>query len=310
MVREHMLGGNRGRSVNRSDLGRAYRVTIDVPRTPDGAASSVTARPMIEISNVDKIFKTVRNERIHALSDINLKVADREFVTIVGPSGCGKSTLLKILAGLLDLTKGNVLLDGSPVKSPRRDIGIMFQSPVLLPWRTVEENIMLPVEVQGLPKVQARGRVDQLLSMVGLEGFGNKYPMELSGGMQQRAAICRALINDPRILLMDEPFGALDAMTREQMNLDLQRIWAESGKTVVLITHSIPEAVFLGDRVIVMSPRPGRITEIVDVPIPRPRPIEAMGDPLFGRLTSQIRKLLYGMDSGRAAVSVSGGGLG
>ena len=138
--------------------------------------------------------------------------------------------------------------------------------------------------------------------MVGLEDFDNKYPMELSGGMQQRAAICRALINDPRILLMDEPFGALDAMTREQMNLDLQRIWLESGKTVVLITHSIPEAVFLGDRVVVMSPRPGRITEIVDVPIPRPRAIEAMGEPLFGQLTSRIRRLLYGMDTARAAV--------
>ena len=265
---------------------------------------------MIEISHVDKIFKTVRNERIHALSDINLNVADKEFVTIVGPSGCGKSTLLKILAGLLDLTKGRVMLDGTLVKAPRRDIGMMFQSPVLLPWRTIEENIMLPVEVQGLDKAKSRQRVQQLLSMVGLDDFGIKYPMELSGGMQQRAAICRALINDPRILLMDEPFGALDAMTREQMNMDLQRIWMESGKTVVLITHSIPEAVFLGDRVVVMSPRPGRITEIVDIPIPRPRPIEAMGDPLFGQLTSQIRKLLYGMDSGRAAVSVSGGGLG
>ncbi len=265
---------------------------------------------MIDIAHVDKTFITVRNERIHALSDINLKVADREFVTIVGPSGCGKSTLLKILAGLLDMTKGAVVLDGTPVKSPRRDIGIMFQSPVLLPWRTVMQNIMLPVEVQGMPKAKAQDRANALLHMVGLDGFDNKYPMELSGGMQQRAAICRALINDPRILLMDEPFGALDAMTREQMNLDLQRIWADSGKTVVLITHSIPEAVFLGDRVVVMSPRPGRITQIVDVPIPRPRPIEAMGEPLFGQLTSHIRKLLYGMDSARAAVTVAGGGLG
>jgi NitT/TauT family transport system ATP-binding protein len=288
-------------------------VTIDVPRSAvaDAAPSPGAGnKPMIEISHVDKIFKTVRNERIHALADINLHVADKEFVTIVGPSGCGKSTLLKILAGLLDLTKGRVMLDGTPVKSPRRDIGVMFQSPVLLPWRTILENVMLPVEVQGLPKAKSKERAEQLLKMVGLEDFGTKYPMELSGGMQQRAAICRALINDPRILLMDEPFGALDAMTREQMNLDLQRIWAESGKTVVLITHSIPEAVFLGDRVVVMSPRPGRITEIVDIPMKRPRSIESMGDPLFGQLTSHIRKLLYGMDTGRAAVSVSGGGLG
>jgi len=218
--------------------------------------------------------------------------------------------LLKILAGLLDSTSGNVILDGTPVKAPRRDIGIMFQSPVLLPWRTVLENIMLPVEVQGKSKSQARQRAQELLEMVGLSDFGTKYPMELSGGMQQRAAICRALINDPRILLMDEPFGALDAMTREQMNLDLQRIWSDSAKTVVLITHSIPEAVFLGDRVVVMSPRPGRITEIVDVPIPRPRPIEAMGEQMFGQLTSRIRRLLYGIDSGRAAVAMTGGGLG
>ncbi len=275
------------------------------------AAPAPAGKPMIDISHVDKIFVTVRNERIHALSDINLTVADKEFVTIVGPSGCGKSTLLKILAGLLDLTRGAVTLDGTPVKSPRRDIGIMFQNPVLLPWRTVLENIMLPVEVQGRPKAEAMARARDLLKMVGLPDFENKYPGELSGGMQQRAAICRALINDPRILLMDEPFGALDAMTREQMNLDLQRIWLESAKTVVLITHSIPEAVFLGDRVVVMSPRPGRISQIVDVPIPRPRSIEVMGEPLFGQLSSHIRRLLYGMDTtGRGAVEIAAGGLG
>jgi len=255
--------------------------------------------PMIDISHVEKVFITVRNERIHALHDISLNVADREFVTIVGPSGCGKSTLLKILGGLLGATSGAVTLAGTPVQKPRTDIGIMFQSPILLPWRTIIENVLLPTEIQRLPKVKARERARDLLNMVGLAEFENKYPMELSGGMQQRAAIVRALINDPRILLMDEPFGALDAMTREQMNLDLQRIWAESGKTVVLITHSIPEAVFLADRVVVMSARPGRIQRIIDVPIPRPRSIEVMGEPLFGRMTADIRRLLYGLEDGK-----------
>jgi NitT/TauT family transport system ATP-binding protein len=168
------------------------------------------------------------------------------------------------------------------------------------------ENVLLPAEVQGIPLATARARARDLLAMVGLADFENKYPMELSGGMQQRAAISRALVSDPKILLMDEPFGALDAMTREQMNLDLQRIWRESGKTVVLITHSIPEAVFLGDRVIVMTPRPGCITRVVEVEIPRPRSIEVMGEPPFGRLTSDIRKLLYGLG---ASETMPAGGI-
>ncbi|MBN8920218.1 MAG: ABC transporter ATP-binding protein [Rhizobiales bacterium] len=249
---------------------------------------------MIEVAHLDKTFVTVRNERIHALSDISLSVAEREFVTIVGPSGCGKSTLLKIVAGLLSATRGKVLLAGTAVDRPRRDIGIVFQNAVLLPWRTVLDNVLLPAEVQGLPRAAARERALALLQMVGLAGFENKYPMELSGGMQQRAAISRALVHDPNMLLMDEPFGALDAMTREQMNLDLQRIWMEAGKTIILITHSIPEAVFLGDRVIVMSARPGKIARVVDVDLPRPRTMDVMGDPEFGRMTSEIRRLLYG----------------
>ena len=248
---------------------------------------------IIEVSHLDKVFVTVRNERIHALNDISLSVAEREFVTIVGPSGCGKSTLLKVLSGLLAATRGSVLLAGTPVDRPRRDIGIVFQNPVLLPWRTVMDNVMLPVEVQGLPVAASRQRAHDLLAMVGLADFETKYPMELSGGMQQRAAISRALVHDPNILLMDEPFGALDAMTREQMNLDLQRIWMEAGKTVILITHSIPEAVFLGDRVVVMTSRPGRIARLVEVDFPRPRSIDVMGEPEFGRLTSEIRRLLY-----------------
>jgi NitT/TauT family transport system ATP-binding protein len=271
---------------------------VAVPPAPSGGGA------VIELAHVEKIFLTVRHERVHALNDISLGVGAREFVTVVGPSGCGKSTLLKILAGLLPASAGSVRVGGTAVAAPRNDIGIVFQNRILLPWRTVIDNVMLPAEVQRLALKNARVRARELLAMVGLSEFENKYPMELSGGMQQRAAISRALLPDPAILLMDEPFGALDAMTREQMNLDLQRIWQDSGKTVVLITHSIPEAVFLGDRVVVMTPRPGRVARLIDVPIPRPRSIDVMGEPLFGRLTGEIRRLLYGHgDTGIAASS-------
>lgn len=270
-------------------------------------ASTAAAAPIIEIARLDKTFVTVRQDRIRALDDISLDVQEREFVTVVGPSGCGKTTLLKILAGLVTPSAGTVRVAGTAVAAPRRDIGIVFQNPVLLPWRTVMENVLLPAEVQSIPRATAQARARDLLNMVGLAEFADKYPMELSGGMQQRAAICRALVSDPKLLLMDEPFGALDAMTREQMNLELQRIWGESLKTVLLITHSIPEAVFLGDRVVVMTPRPGRIARTIDVPIPRPRSIDAMGDPLFARLTGDIRRLLYGR--GEAGTSSLAGGL-
>ncbi|KAA0970401.1 ABC transporter ATP-binding protein [Aureimonas fodinaquatilis] len=263
---------------------------------------------MIHIEKLDKIFTTVRDERINALSDINLSVSEGEFVTIVGPSGCGKSTLLKILAGLTPATRGNVSVAGQPVAAPRRDIGMVFQNAILFPWRTILDNVLLPAEVQGRPMKAARSRAIDLLKMVGLAGFEGKYPAELSGGMQQRAAITRSLVCDPSILLMDEPFGALDAMTREQMNLDVQRIWRESGKTIILITHSIPEAVFLGDRVVVMSPRPGRISEIIEVTTPRPRGLDVMGEPEFGRQTSHIRKLFYRMGNADDS-AISGEGI-
>jgi NitT/TauT family transport system ATP-binding protein len=280
---------------------------VNVEAAIASAPRPASTSAIIEVAGLEKTFITVRNERIHALSNIALAVREREFVTVVGPSGCGKTTLLKILAGLTPATSGAVRLDGTAVAAPRRDIGIVFQNPILLPWRTVMENVLLPAEVQGIPLDRARARARDLLKMVGLAEFEDKYPMELSGGMQQRAAISRALVSDPRLLLMDEPFGALDAMTREQMNLDLQRIWRESGKTVVLITHSIPEAVFLGDRVVVMTPRPGRIARVVEVALPRPRSIDAMGEPLFGRLTSEIRRLLYGHAADPLAAS--GGGI-
>jgi NitT/TauT family transport system ATP-binding protein len=274
------------------NLAVGARAALSSPALEAGVARA-TAGNIIDVAHLEKIFVTVRNERIHALSDISLTVAEREFVTIVGPSGCGKSTLLKVLSGLLPATRGSVRLAGTPVDRPRRDIGIVFQNPVLLPWRTVLDNVLLPAEVQGLAMGPARVRARELLAMVGLAEFEDKYPMELSGGMQQRAAISRALVHDPNILLMDEPFGALDAMTREQMNLDLQRIWMEAGKTVILITHSIPEAVFLGDRVVVMTARPGRIMRLVEVDFPRPRSIDVMGEPEFGRLTADIRRMLY-----------------
>ncbi len=248
-------------------------------------------KQLIEIRALNMVFLTLRGERVHALADINVDVGEGEFVTVVGPSGCGKTTLLRILGGLLRRTGGEVRLAGSAVDGPRRDIGIVFQNPILLPWRTVLDNTMLPAEVLGLPRGKYRERARDLLKMVGLQGFEDKYPMELSGGMQQRAAITRALLHDPAILLMDEPFGALDAMTREQMNLELLRIWRQSGKTILLITHSIPEAVFLADRILVMTPRPGKLARIIAVDIPRPRTLDAMATPRFGEITHEIRAL-------------------
>jgi NitT/TauT family transport system ATP-binding protein len=224
-----------------------------------------------------------------ALEDIDFEVADGEFVAIVGPSGCGKSTLLKILTGLLTASGGKAVLRGSPITGPRRDIGVVFQSPVLFPWRSVLDNVLLPADVQRLGREQHTQIALDLLSLVGLGGFEHRYPWELSGGMQQRVSIVRALIHDPAMLLMDEPFGALDAMTREQMNIELQRIWLERRKTVVFITHSIPEAVFLADRVLVMTPRPGRIAETITVNIPRPRSLDVMNTPEVGSSVQRIR---------------------
>ena len=234
-----------------------------------------------------------------ALSDISFKVADGEFIAVVGPSGCGKSTLLKILAGLLPQTEGEASLKGTPIKGPRRDIGVVFQSPVLFPWRSVLGNVMLPADVQRLDQAEMKKRALDLINLVGLDGFENRYPRELSGGMQQRVGIVRALIHDPAILLMDEPFGALDAMTRETMNVELQRIWMERRKTVLFITHSTAEAVFLADRVIVMTPRPGKIGDEFTVDLPRPRKLEVMNTEHFGAYVKRVR----------AALNPGGGGL-
>ncbi len=247
---------------------------------------------LIEISSVSKTYKT-RDGDVPSLRPIDFTVFEGEFVALVGPSGCGKSTLLKIIAGLIPPTSGQIRVAGRPVTKPSRETGIVFQNALLLPWRTVLGNVMLPIDMKGLPKREYAARAKQLLATAGLAGFENKMPWQLSGGMQQRAAICRALIHDPKIVLMDEPFGALDAMTRERMNLELQHIQTETGKTIFLITHSIQEAVFLADRVLVMSERPGTVAGVYDVPLARPRAIEAMSDPVFVQLTQAIRKHFF-----------------
>jgi NitT/TauT family transport system ATP-binding protein len=258
----------------------------------EGVAATPRAEHLISVRDLVKDYRTREGSIVHALSAVDFDIRDGECVTVVGPSGCGKSTLLMILAGLLPSSRGSVELAGRPVVQPRRDIGVVFQNPVLLPWKTVTENVLLPVRVQGGDVDAARTRAHELLAMVGLDGFEAKYPFELSGGMQQRNAIVRALITDPRILLMDEPFGALDAMTREQLNLDLQEIWLRSRKTIVFVTHSIPEAVFLGDRVFVMGARPGRLLGIEEVNLPRPRTLSAMTSEPFGHHVDRVRRRL------------------
>ena len=249
------------------------------------------AREVIAIRHLSKVYGG-RGGNVTALSDIDCTIGDGEFMSIVGPSGCGKSTLLKILAGLMQASGGSALLNGTPIDGPRRDIGVVFQSPVLFPWRTVLGNVLLPVDVQQLGRDKMQQRAFDLLNLVGLKEFEHRYPWELSGGMQQRVALVRALIHDPALLLMDEPFGALDAMTREAMNVELQRIWMERRKTVVFITHSTSEAVFLGDRVMVMTPRPGKVEDMLEIDLPRPRSLDVMTTEKFGTYVRRIRKSL------------------
>jgi NitT/TauT family transport system ATP-binding protein len=252
-------------------------------------SASATAETVIGVRRLAKSY-SAQPSAVRALDAIDFEIGEGEFVAIVGPSGCGKTTLLKILAGLIPASAGVALLRGTPIVGPRRDIGVVFQAPVLFPWRTVLDNVLLPADVQRLDRQRLRGVAFEMLRLVGLEGFERRYPGELSGGMQQRVAIVRALIHDPAMLLMDEPFGALDAMTREQMNLELQRIWLERRKTVVFITHSIPEAVFLADRVFVMTPRPGRIAEAISIDLPRPRSLDVMSTPAFGAYALRVRR--------------------
>jgi NitT/TauT family transport system ATP-binding protein len=258
------------------------------------AAAGEAARPVIEIAGVSKTYRT-RDGEVASLRPLDFAIRDGEFFVVVGPSGCGKSTLLKMIAGLLPPSAGQVRVEGRVVTKPHRDVGIVFQSPLLLPWRNVLANVMMPVEVKRLPRDVYRERALALIRMVGLTGFERKFPWQLSGGMQQRVSICRALVHDPKIVLMDEPFGALDAMTRERMNVELQTIQRETGKTVLLITHSIPEAVFLADRILVMTERPGSIAAVYDVALARPRSLDVLADPVFIALTQTIRRHFDGV---------------
>lgn len=231
-----------------------------------------------------------RRGPIDALAGVDLRIGRGEFVSILGPSGCGKSTLLKLAAGLLPASQGELLLDGTAISAPRRETGVVFQKPNLLPWKSVRANVLLPAQTLGLPKAQAAARAEQVLELVGLAAFADNYPFELSGGMQQRVGIARMLLHDPQLLLMDEPFAALDAMTREHLMLELQRIWQAQAKSVLFITHSIAEAVFLSDRVLVMSARPGRIVENLAIDLPRPRTLDTLAAPRFIELSQHLRR--------------------
>jgi NitT/TauT family transport system ATP-binding protein len=256
----------------------------------------------IEIDGLTKIYQAKKGE-ILALDHVTFDVHDQEFFCIVGPSGCGKTTLLKILAGLLPKTSGRVILRGQTVEGPQENIGMVFQSPVLLKWRTALRNILLPVEVQKLDMAAYNQKALALLDLVGLKGFENKFPRELSGGMQQRVAIGRALIYNPALLLMDEPFGALDAITREEMSHELLHIWDRTRKTVIFITHNITEAVFLGDRVAILTPRPGKIARILPVDLPRPRTPDIRLTQRFSELSKEIYDLISALCRDRTQCS-------
>jgi NitT/TauT family transport system ATP-binding protein len=257
--------------------------------SPDSV--STTEGAYLEVRNLSKIYAT-RKGPIRALDRVSLTARRGEFVSILGPSGCGKSTLLMIAAGLLSASDGSVIVDGRPVTKPRTDLGIVFQSPVLLEWRTALGNIMLQAEARRLDKTESEERARELLASVDLAGFADKFPHELSGGMRQRVSICRALIHNPPQLLMDEPFGALDALTRDQLVIDVQRIWDERRITALFITHSVAEAVFLSDRVVVMTPRPGRIDKIIEIELPRPRTLVMRESTKFTNYSRQIMDLL------------------
>jgi NitT/TauT family transport system ATP-binding protein len=247
--------------------------------------------PLIGVDSVCRVF-TSSARTVNALEHISFEVHTSEFVSIVGPSGCGKSTLLKILSGLLPASSGRIEISGKTVNQPLENVGMVFQAPVLLKWRSVMGNILLPVEFAKCNVAGYMERARSLIRLVGLEGFEEMYPHQLSGGMQQRVSLCRALVTDPQLLLMDEPFGALDAMTRDELDLELLRLWEEKKKTVLFVTHSIQEAVFLSDRVFVMSARPGRLLEALSIDLPRPRTLEMMSSLAFGEYTLRIRSLL------------------
>ncbi len=252
----------------------------------------MTDQPIIVVENATKTFDSARGP-VPALGGFDVTVKKGEFVTIVGPSGCGKSTLLWAMAALWPLTSGSIKISGTEVTGPRREVGMVFQSANLLPWRTLMKNIHFPMEIMREDPKKYQNRIDELIHLTALEGFENHFPRELSGGMQQRASIVRALSYDPDVLLMDEPFGALDAFTRDEMNMMLLEIWRQSQKTVVFVTHQIPEAVYLSDRVYVMTPRPGTNSKVFDIDLPRPRPLSITNEQHFFELASEIRQTIY-----------------
>ncbi|MDC7789960.1 ABC transporter ATP-binding protein [Rhodoplanes sp. TEM] len=250
--------------------------------------------PVISFKRLGQVFETAAGRAVTALDGVSFDIGRHEFVAVLGPSGCGKSTLLRLIAGLIAPTRGSVEIWGMPVTEPRDEIGIVFQRPTLLPWFDVLGNVTFPMRHKyGRVGEAERARARELLALVDLADFADKRIDELSGGMQQRVAIARALLLDPDILLMDEPFSALDALTRDEMSFELLRIWSERPKTVLFITHSIPEAVLLADRIVVMTPRPGRVREILDVPLPRPRSLATLTDPTFHALADHIRGTLF-----------------
>jgi NitT/TauT family transport system ATP-binding protein len=257
-------------------------------------ASPVSAVPVIAFEELDQVFTAADGRTVHALDKISFDIGRHEFIAVLGPSGCGKSTLLRLIAGLLQPTSGQVAIYGKPVTQPSDDIGIVFQRPTLLPWFDVLGNVTFPMRhKRGRVTLAERDRARALLDLVGLRDFEKKRVEELSGGMQQRVGIARALLLDPDILLMDEPFSALDALSRDEMSFELLRIWTERPKTVLFITHSIPEALLLADRVIVMTPRPGRVREVITVPFARPRSLATLSDALFQDLANHIRVQLF-----------------
>ena len=247
----------------------------------------MTPPPPVLVNGLSKSFKNVE-----AVADVSLQIDERQFVSIVGPSGCGKSTLLRLISGLIQPSRGTVFVRGTPVTKPILDVGMVFQSPVLLPWRTTLSNILFVAEMRGEPTTKYRERALELIKLADLTGFEHRRPYELSGGMQQRAAICRALLLNPSLILMDEPFGALDVITRERMGFELEKIWNVSKNTVVFVTHSISEAVLLSDKIIVMGTRPGRIMRTFDIKLPRPRGRDLLSHPDFIRISAEVRNCI------------------
>jgi NitT/TauT family transport system ATP-binding protein len=277
-------------------------VTAESAPPPANAPGTLAREVVVEAAGVGKTFAT-RDGAVVALDGIDLEVRHGEFVSLIGPSGCGKSTLLRLIGDLTEPTTGEVRVNGKPASRARRDrdYGMVFQAPVLMDWRTITKNIELPLEIMGYPAAERHRRSAELLRLVELEGFADRHPWELSGGMQQRVAIARALAFDPKLLLMDEPFGALDEMTRERMNAELMAIWQRTNTTIVFVTHSIPEAVFLSTRVVVMSARPGRVSRIVDVDLPAPRTIETRESPRYFELVTTVREALRHQEGGSSA---------